>query len=70
MKLGFFQNLDKFESSEGLDGTNLEKTVEVQLGKCTTNQFRLAVVAAVNQIVPEFRVTLLNWNFNTGVCVA
>lgn len=69
MELGFFQNLDKFESSEGLDRTNLEKTVEVQLGKCATNQFRLAVVAAVNQIVPEFRVTLLKRNFNTGVCV-
>lgn len=60
MELGFFQNLDKFESSEGLDKTSLEKTRRVvQLGKCITNQFKLAVIAAVNLIVPEFRITLL-----------
>lgn len=60
MELGFFQNLGKFESSEGLDGTSLEKTGRVvQLGKRTTNQFKLAVVAAVNQIVPEFRIIFL-----------
>lgn len=39
MELDFFQSLDKFESSEGLDGTSLKKTGIVQLGKCTTNQF-------------------------------
>ena len=49
MELGFFQNLGKFESSEGLDGTRLEKIGRVvQLGECTTNRFKPAVVAAVD----------------------
>lgn len=40
MELDFFQSSDKFETSEGLDGTSLKKTGRiVQLGKCTTNQF-------------------------------
>lgn len=70
MKLGYFQDLDKPESSEELDRTSWKKTGKViRLGMCTTNQFKLAVVAAVNQIASEFRLTILKQNFITGVCV-
>lgn len=36
---------------------------------CTTNQFKLAVVAAVNQITAELRLTIFEQNFITGACV-
>lgn len=61
MELGYFQNLDKPESSEELDRTSWKKTGKVmQLGTCTTNtnQFKLPVVAAGSQIAPEFRLTI------------
>lgn len=70
MELSYFQKLDKPELSEKLDRTSWKKMGKViQLGMCTTNQFKLAVVAAVNQTAPEFRLTILKQNFITGVCV-
>lgn len=70
MVLSFFQNLDKPESSEELDRTSWKKTGKViQLGMCATYQFKLAVVAAVNQTAPELRSTFFKQNFITGGCV-
>lgn len=70
MELGYFQNLHKPESSEKLDRTSWKKTGKViQLGMCPTNQFKLAVVAAVNQIAPEFRLTIFKQNVIRGACV-
>lgn len=47
----YLQNLDKSESSEEVDRNTWKKTrIVIHLGMCTTNQFKLAVVASVNQI--------------------